>query len=521
MGMTLTTLSFLRFDVAAVSAQTEPTDLVRECNAPWLTLVPGEKFAIDSVLRLEKLAKSLTKQSDGAALHFYYFDDESFWCSVYQGGKKVASCNSATSWAKLGKKLDELFGDNLASTVFRLATKCSGLKEQLALLEEAVGAALYDVSDVEPRQVIRGKQTACAIMDRETALSKRKNEYQLAELPFSQWPKEYQRCRKAFDRMLADPNPDLLMTASDCLPNYFIVPGSDRLVQFYPMGEVILYDEVKDQVSWFTTPDAIPSHIIGMSKNGEYLALSFSHRRYVDCLQSIRADGTECWRFAPELIDGQELSHIHTSHEDVLTIFAKCVGADGHIWQLNSQTGAIIRTARIPYEKTVHQVAYVPAQNGFVYQERSTGDLILLNDMLEPVQRIADYAGSYLIEEKNLCGRFLWDELGGKSLCITDLLTGESRTVTLEVKSTLLKMLPDGRFLGTNEQRNKLLVYDCDGKMIARLPFKGLISHVFMMGDRVCAAELRFPKQTSIQGLLEPQPYEASIHLWTLESAKD
>lgn len=68
--------------------------------------------------------------------------------------RRAASCHSDESWAKLGKQLDELFGDTSASKAFRYASRCSSLEEKLALLEETVGAALYDVPEEDALRVV-------------------------------------------------------------------------------------------------------------------------------------------------------------------------------------------------------------------------------------------------------------------------------------------------------------------------------------------------------------------------------
>lgn len=93
--------------------------LLREHNAPWLELLLPEKEQGGGGT-LEKLAKKLTKADpESAALLFLYFDDEMFSCSLYRSGKKAAGCLSQESWAKLGKALDALFGDELAGKAFR------------------------------------------------------------------------------------------------------------------------------------------------------------------------------------------------------------------------------------------------------------------------------------------------------------------------------------------------------------------------------------------------------------------
>lgn len=147
MGMSFTTLSLYGAERSALEAALAPGDLLRDRNLPWLTLVPAQEEEGDFPLRLEKAARRLTKGSDAVALLFFYYDDDAFVCRLYRNGRRAASCHSDESWAKLGKQLDELFGDTSASKAFRYSSRCSSLEEKLALLEETVGAALYDVPE--------------------------------------------------------------------------------------------------------------------------------------------------------------------------------------------------------------------------------------------------------------------------------------------------------------------------------------------------------------------------------------
>ena len=136
MGMTLTTLSLYGADAPAVEPLLAPTDTLRTQNSPWLTIATSIENDPEPGARYRKLARLLTKGTEVTALYFFYFDDDLFSCDLYQGGKKCASFDSNSSWSKLGKRLDVLFGDELASKAFRYAQRCCSLEEQVQLLEE-------------------------------------------------------------------------------------------------------------------------------------------------------------------------------------------------------------------------------------------------------------------------------------------------------------------------------------------------------------------------------------------------
>ena len=190
MGITTATLHLWGIGKEALAAILEYKTVLRDNNPPWLDVLMPD--ATDAPA-LEKLTKKLTKaQPEAAALLFNYFDDDLFTCALYRGGKKAAGCRSGASWAKLGKALDALFGDELAGKAFRYAARCTDLDEQVRLMEETVGTALLDTPDFEPRTVPRSNACLGEIKARETALRRRKNRCVLTELPVEDWPLDWQ-----------------------------------------------------------------------------------------------------------------------------------------------------------------------------------------------------------------------------------------------------------------------------------------------------------------------------------------
>ena len=147
MGTTLTTLSLYGVNRSVIEPMLAPSDLLREQNLPWITIVPACGTDGDNINRLCKLAKKLTNEHAAIALLFLYFDDELFHCDLYSAGRKAASCGSDLTWIKFGKKLNDLFGDDLPAKALRYASHCTCFEEQLKLLEETIGAALYDMQN--------------------------------------------------------------------------------------------------------------------------------------------------------------------------------------------------------------------------------------------------------------------------------------------------------------------------------------------------------------------------------------
>ena len=201
MGTTFTTLNVYCAERSAVMPMLLPSDQLRDQNKPWLTVVPSHDTEDSNLERLEKVAKKLTKGSDVAALLFFYFDDDMFRCTLYQSGKKSASCENNQSWAKLGKTLGERFGDDNIPKAFRFASKCSSMEEQIKLLEETVGTTFYALQEAEPRTVQKSDDTLRSIKAREAMLKKRPNRFKLTELMAEDWPKELQYRQKLYDAL--------------------------------------------------------------------------------------------------------------------------------------------------------------------------------------------------------------------------------------------------------------------------------------------------------------------------------
>lgn len=241
MGTSLTTLHFYGLAREALEPRLEATDLLRDQNTPWLSIVPPYGAEHNNYARLEKLAKCATKEYAGAsALLFDYFDDDEFRCVLYQGGKRSASCQSGGSWAKLGKQLNVLFGDDLPARAFRYASRCYNLEDQVRLLEEAVGAALFDVQEEEPRVVQRCDEMLQTIKYREEALRKRPNQYKLTELAEEDWPLEL-RARQGLFRLLrpqwARVELNWLIYQTDM--KRYMVPGSPGLIAYPYRDEIV------------------------------------------------------------------------------------------------------------------------------------------------------------------------------------------------------------------------------------------------------------------------------------------
>ena len=540
MGMTFATLQLWGVEREAAEPLLQPGDLLREQNAPWLGVTPAHDELHGEARRLEQLAKRLTRGRDAAAaLLFDYFDDELFSCSLYRNGRRTATCRSGESWAGLGKQLNALFGEDAPAKALRYASRCADLEEQLALLEQTVGAALYDIPEEEPRRVPRGDGTLREIKAREAALRKRPNQYVLTELPPEDWPGELTLRRGLMELLRPrweEYHLATLLYQLNMQP--FLVPGARDMLAF-PFTDfsqrrdgVVFYGGDTGE-HWELSMSPTPLGRAVWQTRGGGTALLFSwitqeredgsgwsrsgRQSGVICLAR---SGAELWRFEPLMHPHQTLAHVHSDADGVVTLFAAGFNAaekaDALIWQIDGETGETQRCLRIPAEKEVHHLVFAKALNAFVFCERRAGNLIVLNDELQETARWSGYRGDAFFGTEQFCGALLYERLPHQGeMRLFDLQSGRAFTRSLEIPVFSVRLLPDGRALGLNEAQKALTVFDPAGRVAARCSVPGLIGHWIVEEDRVCACELRGP---DTHGLVYGELFdETTVHVWRLD----
>lgn len=541
MGMTFTTMCVWGAERAAIMPLLAATDTVREQNAPWLTVLPSHETEDHNWERLEKVAKKLTKQSDAAALLFYYFDDDMFQCAFYRNGKKVAACESDQSWAKLGKALSEHFGDDAPIKAFRLAPKCNGLEEQIQLLEETVGAALYEFPEAEPRTVARGDAMLQAIKAREAMLKKRPNQFRLTELAPEDWPEEMQYRQKLYDALRPQWRKyDLALLLNVMEMNRYRVPGTEDMIVYpfisdWDSGQrklILMNGKTGEWREMDPYPGAV-DRTVWLTKSGGMVALL---QRYLPTVQEMKEgipekrfglvcvdrDGNEQWRFQPELERRQIPHFVHTSKQGVITLFAPGYNgqekADSILYRVDGETGRLLYTRTFPYQDNVHRVIHVDALDAFLLCRRTTKELVLLDETLQEMRAFGGFTGSYNFDESHLCGSILWegDIWNQRYVSFWDLVSGASRKTQLEVPAYILSVLYDGRILGANEKQNVLTVFDADGIVTARCKVPGTLCRVISENGIIMLIEERGPDTHGV--VYDALFDQTTVHVWRLDA---
>lgn len=542
MGMTFSTLHLWGIGREALLPRLEPGDLLREQNAPWLGVVPDEE-ACGDLQRLEKLGKLLTKENgSAAALLFYYYDDDWFLCRLYQGGKKTAEGRGEGSWAKLGKKLNELFGDEAPAKALRYLSRCSDLQEQIALLEETVGAALYDVSvEEQPRRVPRSDTTLREIKARESALRRRPKQFMLTELPREDWPEVMQYRQELYDRLRPEWRKYKLSMGVS-----YQVPTCPRWISYSYQDEaehrdrLILFDGSSGQLTDRELPRGTYSKMVWMTPEGDPVVLLLhilqerfgpsihswgrtSGKGFVVCLGK---DGSERWRFEPEL-EGymRTLDYAHTSPEGILTLFSSQGRYDetlfpAQIWRIDGRTGEVLCSRQLPETECLHELFYVETLDAFAYGDMEKDELVLLDMSLREIARWGGYTGIGYDSPENLWGSVLWMSgfTGSREIRFLDLRDGRAWKTPLEIPTWVRAVLPDGRILGMNEKWSALTIFDREGKVVSRCSVPGSMSLVRTEKDRICFAEWRGP---DTHGFVYDELFdETTTHVWRLDPVK-
>lgn len=542
MGITTETLHFYGVAKETLSVLLSSQELLRENNAPWLSVLPAAGAVHPDRLRMEKLAKQITKADNAAAaLLFNYFDDELFSFRLFRNGRAVAHCGSSDSWAKFGKQLDLLFGDGQAIKASRYASRCITLKERLALLEETVGTALLDIPEAEPRTVPRNDNTLRAIKAREAALRKRPDQFVLTEIDMEDWPEDF-RAQYALYTLLRPQwrqydASELLFRFGDSshsIPYHWqfaVHAFHDRARQ----DHLICYQLGADTVLEQGIPAAQPCTPLWMTKQGElvYLFLHYlwmkgesdnwtcrAGRGFAACLG---ADGSVRWSFAPALQECQILKHVHTSADGIITLCVQS-GRSGDsrlaavLYRIDGETGRLLHSRTIPAADQLETLVRVDALDGFAYASESA-ELVLLDDSLKETARWKGFRDSTYLRQENVVGSFVWQQgVWDRAVRRYDLRTGMMTEICPEIPvAYVLSVLPDGRILGLNDKQTLLTVFDPVGKVVARLSVGGVLCRVRTEPERTCILEIRAPET---YGFVSDELFDASsIHLWRLNPA--
>ena len=213
---------------------------------------------------------------------------------------------------------------------------------------------------------------------------------------FNDSVKEFLRLREALLKLLRPAWRTYQLSTLLYNMNYilFDVPGARDLVS-YPYIDfeqhrhsVLVYNSRTGEHWEPKAPPGIPDRAVWQTRQGDVALLyarilseqvsgsSWSCSGRCSWVICLGRDGTERWRFEPEMHREQSLEHIHSSADGVVTLFASGINggivAGAKIFQIDGETGKLLRMRSIPHGNEVHHLAYSKELKRFVYCERKT-----------------------------------------------------------------------------------------------------------------------------------------------------
>ena len=346
-----------------------------------------------------------------------------------------------------------------------------------------------------------------------TLLHKRPDQFRLTELPREEWPAEI-KLRQALLELLRPEwrtyNLERLLLNPD--PTMYRVPGCGDMLA-YPYSDfkakqysLLLYDgNLGTSRDFGPFPESV-QRAVWRTKNGALVLLtareiqrdqsedSCAVMYNVNSVTCRDPDGVELWRFEPEKNERQSISHVYSNADGVVTLFAggcdAAVKADSIIWQLDGETGELLRVRRFPAEDEVFHLEYVESLHAFLCCRCSARELIVMDESLRDVRRLQNYAGSYYFSSDQVCSVELWRSMPSRSIAFFDLLSGAERTAKLEVSAYPLRVLPDGRIIGVNGRKNNRLTKESCNCREGRLVF----NHERQSKNQINLSESREPE---------------------------
>ncbi|MBQ6018551.1 MAG: hypothetical protein IJL26_00090 [Clostridia bacterium] len=542
MGLSTCTLHIGGVDRAAVETLLPEGILLREGNPPWIGVIPAKAPPEDARAQLERLAKALTKDKDGAAaLLFDYFDDELFECRFLLNGGSRASCRSDGSWAKLCKQLGAFFGDELPQKASRFAARCTDLSEQTELLEQTVGAALLDDGEAEPRRVPRGDGVIQRIKAREAALRKRPNTSKLTELEIADWPEDC-RSRYALYRILSEKGDYcclkhlLEISVFPHHPGVAFCSYNDHSFSDWQKNvtdHMLLYSGDSGKLTDTVFCGEQPRRPVWITKQNEPVVM-FQHvcrddaapdsfRRefgsaYIACIGN---DGAERWRFSPDPEKGR-LDLCDVSPEGIVTLSvsrhdpSEPYNVSTEIYRIDGETGRLLLTRGFPASENLRDLVAPDGFDGFLYATPKK-ELVLLDGSLCETARLTDFGRHFVHCHDFSAGCCLRQDGPRPPVRILDLRTSEWSQTDLEIPCYIDLRLPDGRLIGVNEAGTRLTVFDPSGRVTARCKVPGSICRVFTEDGRVFIEEMR-GAMTNLLALTTAENLRNTTgHIWRLD----
>lgn len=457
MGMTLFSLHVLggaREDMAALA---RPDETVR-VNGAWVSLLPGKSARDYGQARLTALVKKVQQP----AVLFGYVDDDWFYAALYVQGKRTARVDSSGKSTRASAFAQVMEGD---AGPLRFLPYCATLDEQLALLEEALGVALYDAWDMMPRLVARGTDTLHRVQARWNELRRRPNQFRLEEVAHEAGPA----------KVLAS---EAMAQAMDGVVSSWVhVESRGRWHVHHRMlmdgtAAVMVFDAASGKLTRIHSRHGV-ARVLTVTGDGMPVCLQWNQPQGgPDRVACLNPDGSERWCFVPVLGEYQSLDTCEAAPGLALVYNRISPRQDTSIWVLNADSGEVIHHRIMAAADGMVSLLWVEELQRYAVNALGTNEMVMLDEALREVKRWPLGENKVRFDMMtHLRGSMLWNYHGQNGNIIgLNLATGHMTRITLEIPAILADVTVQGQLLcfgsGANHQ---LLCFDMTGKLTARL----------------------------------------------------
>ena len=381
---------------------------VRESTSGWVSILPQFQEG-DSILKPLNELTQLAKQGVGPCLLFFYGDDDEFSLSLYMDGKKQGTVDSfgkrsgITQFEKALSDIPEL-GNKL-----KMLSRCKTFDEQISLLEETFGIALYDLWDMEPRAVRQSEETYREIIAREEKLKRLKNRFRAVEIEENEWPEGLME-QLRWDQMPMKQRRQIKL-----------LPFPKWLSQYGRVARIGLYS--RTGIPWYL-PEG--DSIFRTEAPGEA--------------------GAVMWRISGK--DGSVL--LRRDLPDV---------PDERFWYMR-------------YVPSAGMYLYSPDEQKMEQKKRLRQEYaVALDDEFKEIHRFSLERGCFLSKDFTVfCGHFAWilQHARKDTYVRLNLKTGEKKIIRLEVPAVLKFALADGTLLAMDWNEWAVYCFDAEGHLLSR-----------------------------------------------------
>lgn len=508
MGTTLYTLHIFGGGREDVSGMLRDTDVVRMNNPPWLSILCAGDEPDRGAKRLAAMARHQTRP----CILFRYMDDDFFLIQLYLNGRQAGHINSLGGTSRLNSFAAVLDGGDPRD--LKLISKCVDIDEALALAEELLGTALFDLPEEEPRHVPRSRRVLEAIQTREKAIRSRPNRYRLQAVQQEQWPAPIQarvRMMEALD-MLRGP------MLHGLEGGYWAGAQSDTAIacSYLDMGGGVICMDVAENRLWEIRAGRRRGPVVGLTREGHPIVPCFTPSGLgYDSIICLNPDGGERWRFAPPLPAGGRIDTCPVHLPGMVMAFTFLTGKDTELWLISAEDGRILKQRTLPGCEDLREMHHWAERKRLVFFSPKRRVFVLLDENLMDVGEVSvgDDRERYDYYAFHLGGEVWKQNSSTGKLQVFDLASGIRRQVHLEVPGSFHSVFPDGRICALSGTAGTVMLYDANGRLLSRLRLKGSVAQFIHRAGESLLVEI------DLEAPADAAPRDL-IRVWRIEPAQ-